>query len=60
MVKVDNVEIVGRVSVNGRVVILKDIWDFLNIEDGDFVRLVIIEVIKVLKFVKIGLNNKKK
>ncbi|WCN29640.1 MULTISPECIES: AbrB/MazE/SpoVT family DNA-binding domain-containing protein [Thermococcus] len=58
--KVDNVEIVGRVSANGRVVIPKDIRDLLNIEDGDFVRLVITEVIKVPKSAKTGSNNKKK
>ena len=50
--KVDNVEIVGRVSANGRIVIPKDIRDLLNIEDGDFVRIAIKEVIKVPKSAK--------
>ncbi|WP_297522845.1 AbrB/MazE/SpoVT family DNA-binding domain-containing protein [Thermococcus sp.] len=58
--KVDNVEIVGRVSANGRIVIPKDIRDLLNIEDGDFVRLVITEVIKVPKSAKNGSNKKRK
>ena len=58
--KVDNVEIVGRVSANGRVVIPKDIRDLLNIEDGDFVRLVITEVIKVPKSAKNGSSKKRK
>ncbi len=60
MAKVDNVEIVGRVSANGRIVIPKDIRDLLNIEDGDFVRLVITEVIKVPKSAKNGSNKKRK
>jgi len=58
--KVEDVEIVGRVSANGRVVIPKDIRDLLNIEDGDFVRIVIREVIKVPKSAKNGSNKKRK
>ncbi|WP_169743136.1 AbrB/MazE/SpoVT family DNA-binding domain-containing protein [Thermococcus guaymasensis] len=58
--KVDNVEIVGRVGANGRVVIPRDIRDLLNIEDGDFVRIVITEVIKVPKSAKTTKKRKKK
>ena len=60
MAKVDNVEIVGRVGANGRVVIPRDIRDLLNIEDGDFVRIVITEVIKVPKSAKTTKKKKKK
>ncbi|WP_206206068.1 AbrB/MazE/SpoVT family DNA-binding domain-containing protein [Thermococcus sp. JdF3] len=58
--KVDDVEIVGRVSANGRIVIPKDIRDLLNIEDGDFVRITIKEVIKVPKSAKTSSKRKKK
>ena len=58
MAKVDDVEIVGRVSANGRVVIPKDIRDLLNIEDGDFVRITIKEVIKVPKSAKKARKSK--
>jgi len=56
--KVEDVEIVGRVSANGRIVIPKDIRDLLNIEDGDFVRITIKEVIKVPKSAKKNNSSK--